>query len=78
MDSPFVGGGELLDGAHVDKDGKRLFQHWSCGEGPDRGSLSLERDRCVGIDDWLARHEAEVDLVEETDDNSSRSMTQKL
>ncbi len=64
MDSPFVKKGELLDGALVDEDDNRLFQNGSCGEGPDRGSLSLERDRRGGIDGWLARHEAKAYLVE--------------
>ena len=81
VDSPFVRGGELLDGALVDEGCKRLFQngpYGPCGERPDRGSLSLERDRRGDIDGWLARHEAKANLVEETVDDSSRSMTQML
>ena len=57
MDTPPLRGRELLDGSPLDHDGERLFKDESCRKGPDRGSLSLERDRRGGIVDGLAGHE---------------------
>ncbi len=34
-----------------------MFEYGSCGEGPHRGSLSLERDRLGGIVGGFAGHE---------------------
>ena len=53
-----------MDSAPFDKDGDRLFKDGSCGEGPYRGSLYLERGRRGGIDSRFARHEAEASLLE--------------
>ena len=57
VDSPLVGWREFPDSSPLGKGGDRLFEYWSCGEGPYRGSLSLERDRRGGIVDGFAGRE---------------------
>ena len=49
MDSPLVWWRESLDSSPLDKGGNGMLEYCSCGEGPNRGSLSLERDRRGGI-----------------------------
>ena len=57
MDSPLVWWGEFLDSSPLDKGGNGMFEYRSCGEGPNRGSLSFERDRRGGIVVVFAGHE---------------------
>jgi hypothetical protein len=56
MDPPDVWGGELPDMPLFCERGHSLFERDSCREGPDWGSLSLERDLLGGIVDGLGRH----------------------
>ena len=57
MDSPLVWWREFSDSSPLGKGSSGLFEYWSRGEGPYRGSLSLERDRRGGIVDGFAGHE---------------------
>ena len=49
VDPPLVGRGQFLNGSSLDEDVDGLFEYVSCGKGPNRGPLSLERDRRGGI-----------------------------
>ncbi len=59
MDTPLVRGGKPSDKAFVNEGTDGLFENKSGREGPDFGSLSLERDLRGGIEDGLGGHVAE-------------------
>ena len=63
MDTPDVRGGEFSDASLFNKRGHGLFEGEPCREGPDRGPLSLERDRRGGILRGDTRHQAVMGLV---------------
>jgi hypothetical protein len=52
-----VGRGQFLNGSSLDEDVDGMFEYNSCGEGPDGGPLSFERDRRGGIVVGFAGHE---------------------
>ena len=64
MDSPLVWRGKFLDNSPLDKGNDRLFEYRSCGEGPYRGSLSLERGRRGGTVVGFAGHEELGDRID--------------
>jgi len=55
--SPHVGCREFPDSTSLGKGGDGMFDYSSCGKGPYRGSLSLERDRRGDIVNRFAGHE---------------------
>jgi len=56
--TPIVGGLELEDNSFVLESRESLFEDLSCGEGPDWGSLSLDRALRGGIGEGLDGHVA--------------------
>ena len=56
MDTPVIGSLELEDDSLVLESRESMFEDHSGGEGPDGGSLSLDRDLRGGIGEGLDGH----------------------